>query len=167
MAALPAGITGLRFATRVAGLGSLGRPRFVALAAWSGGKIAREVKALIPSAWRWATGSQARGSDYARLLAAAIRAPDPTVGVQGDWILRRLAPHCTRIDLGDLPAQHEEERLLRAMGFETANIHLGTPGARAAVLRQLRRRKERWLNDQARAFDEALARDWERWRQLG
>jgi uncharacterized protein (DUF2252 family) len=35
---------------RVSGIGSLGRPRYVALAEWHGGKIAREAKALVPSA---------------------------------------------------------------------------------------------------------------------
>ena len=37
---------------RVSGLGSLGHPRFVALADWQGGKIAREAKALVPSLQR-------------------------------------------------------------------------------------------------------------------
>lgn len=39
---------------RVAGVGSLGRPRFVAIAEWTGGLIAREAKALVPSAAVWA-----------------------------------------------------------------------------------------------------------------
>ena len=39
---------------RVSGVGSLVRPRFVALADWQGGKIAREEKALGPSACAWA-----------------------------------------------------------------------------------------------------------------
>src|SRR5438445_6302135 len=39
-----------RIVHRVAGLGSLGRQRFVALAAWRGGRVAREAKALAPLA---------------------------------------------------------------------------------------------------------------------
>ncbi|HEY2019230.1 MAG TPA: DUF2252 family protein, partial [Bryobacteraceae bacterium] len=39
---------------RVAGLGSLGRERYVAIADWRGGSIAREAKALAPSACVWA-----------------------------------------------------------------------------------------------------------------
>ena len=38
---------------RIAGLGSLGRQRFVALADWRGGLIAREAKALAVSACLW------------------------------------------------------------------------------------------------------------------
>ena len=43
-----------RVAHRVAGLGSLGRERYVALADWDGGRVAREAKALVPSACFWA-----------------------------------------------------------------------------------------------------------------
>src|SRR5262249_34994641 len=50
---LPAGAKVLRFASRVRGGGSLGRPRFVVIASWRGGRIAREAKALVPSAWDW------------------------------------------------------------------------------------------------------------------
>src|SRR6266705_1105637 len=44
--ALPEGDLKVRIVHRVAGLGSLGRQRFVALAVWRGGRIAREAKAL-------------------------------------------------------------------------------------------------------------------------
>jgi hypothetical protein len=47
---------GLRYRLlhRTAGLGSLGRQRWAAIAEWRGGLIAREVKAIAPSAWVWA-----------------------------------------------------------------------------------------------------------------
>lgn len=46
---------------RVAGVGSLGCERFVALAKWKGGRIAREAKALVPSAYIW--GNDQKGSE--------------------------------------------------------------------------------------------------------
>ena len=49
-AAIPSGAVDVRIGARVAGVGSLGKPRFVALANWRGGPIAREIKALTPSA---------------------------------------------------------------------------------------------------------------------
>ena len=52
-ALLPESDLRYRVVRRVAGAGSLGRPRFVALADWRGGLIAREVKALAPSAAAW------------------------------------------------------------------------------------------------------------------
>src|SRR5205807_8879570 len=43
-----------RLLRRRAGLGSLGRERYVAVAEWRGGAVAREAKALAPSAAAWA-----------------------------------------------------------------------------------------------------------------
>ena len=47
---LPQGATLRRFATHAKGGGSLGRPRYFALAEWRGGRVLREAKALVPSA---------------------------------------------------------------------------------------------------------------------
>jgi hypothetical protein len=164
--AMPAGNLEHRLARRVAGLGSLGRPRTVAIAQWSGGYVAREAKAVAPSAWLWASGRS--GPARCRIpdiIARASRVPDPTVRLVGDWLIRRLAPHCTKIELVDLPRQRDEMRLLHAMGYETANVHLGTTGAAPRILADLRRRKGRWLHDVTKTFVAALDDDWTRWRE--
>ena len=44
-----------------------------------------------------------------------------------------------------LPEQRDEIRLLRAMGFETANVHLGSVKAKA-ILKDLKKRKGSWLH---------------------
>jgi hypothetical protein len=169
-AAMPPGVPIGRVCRRVAGMGSLGRPRFVALGAWGGGGIAREAKAIAPSAWVWATGRVGVGDDATALAPRGdVRVPDPTVHGAGGWLVRRLAPHCTRIEIAELPQEHDEERLLRAMGFETANIHLETRGARDAIRRELRAhagksRGAAWLDALARPLAEAVERDWEQWR---
>ena len=83
----------------------------------------------------------------------------------GRWLVRRLAPHCTRVELVDLPRERDEDRLLHAMGFETANVHLATRGARARIRRELRaRRGGGWLNDLAKTFSDVVASDWRRFR---
>jgi uncharacterized protein (DUF2252 family) len=165
--AMPARALPTRHTRRTAGIGSLGRPRFVGIAEWCGGQVAREAKAMAPSAWHWAAGRRAgdAGADaYTKLITRAVRVPDPTVHVVGGWLVRRLAPHCTRIELGELPSGHDEARLLYAMGFETANVHLGTPKAARAVRKELRARKERWLHDSAKGPTRELLRDWNAWR---
>jgi len=157
-----------RMAHRIAGLGSLGRPRFVALATVDGGLVAREAKALAPSAWHSATGGRARTIQYQAMLGQAVRAADPSlrVHVSGNdrWVVRRLAPHCARIEVTELARTRDEDRLLYAMGFETANVHLGTPGARAAIQRHLRRRPPDWLHRAAKPFVDAVLADWREWR---
>src|SRR5438876_1018604 len=100
-----------RIVHRVAGLGSLGRQRFVALAAWRGGRVAREAKALAPLAEK---------IHYDAILRRGVRCPDPCVRVDGAWLVRRLAPDCSRVKLNELPRKRDEERLLSAMGWEAA-----------------------------------------------
>jgi hypothetical protein len=152
-----------RVAHRIAGVGSLGRERFVALATWGAARIAREIKAQAPSAASWATGrKESSPAACATILEHAVRAPDPFFSVRNGWIVRRLSPDCSRIDLDQLPRERDERRILRAMGFETANMHLGTPGARIAS--DLRRRRGRWLVRAARIMARATEADWRAWR---
>jgi len=77
--------------------------------------------------------------------------------------MRRLAPDCTRIELADLPDQRDEVRLVRSMGFETANVHLGTGDARA-LLRDVKRRRRPWLRHAGLVMVDQVDRDWSAFR---
>jgi hypothetical protein len=140
-----------------AGLGSLGRRRFTALAEWRGGMIAREAKELRLSAWHWERegmrcltpdlsppsaergttktdkgGKQDRGSaiedrlSFAEVIRKAVRVAHPFSAIHGHWLIRRLAPDCSRVELESLLNVKDELKLLHAMGWETANVHLRT-----------------------------------------
>jgi uncharacterized protein (DUF2252 family) len=151
---------------RVAGLGSLGHLRVLALASWSGGWVAREAKALAPSACVWAqSGAKSEKILYSEILARAIRVPDPFLHIYDTFLVRRLAPDCSRILLASLPEDHDEARLLQAMGFETANIHLGSRAAIPAVIRDLKDRPRRWLHRASKKMLKAIFRDWKKWRE--
>jgi hypothetical protein len=152
------------FFLRASGLGSLGRLRVVAVTDCSGGKIAREVKALAPSACAWAAVGGTWKLLYSTLLKNAIRSRDPFVQVKDSWLVRRLAPHCCRIELEDLPKSRDEYRLLHAMGWETANIHLGSPEYLTAIKRDLAKRETNWLRDAANEMVKATEHDWKDWR---
>jgi hypothetical protein len=154
------------FVHRVAGLGSLGRQRYVAIAMWRGGKIAREAKALAPSACVFAkSGKVTNRILYQQILDKSIRCPDPWVRLRGRWIVRRLAPDCSRIELSALPEERDEIKLLQSMGYETANIHLGTVKARD-ILKDLKKRPAGWLYNAARQMVDMVAADWAHWRKL-
>lgn len=163
---LPGGGGGARIMSRRAGLGSLGRPRLVAITDWKGGAVAREVKALLPSAWAWASAGTdaAAGIRYSDLLEIAVRGPDPATSVHGRWLVRRLAPDCTRIELADLPAERDESHLLHSMGWELGNVHLGTLGAAAAITADLCDRPAGWLADAAELMTSDTRLDWTAWR---
>ncbi len=76
-----------RLARRVAGLGSLGRQRLVAIADFHGGKIAREAKMLVPSAAFWAATN----------LAARLRSGTRLCS-RGAYVVP--IPSCCFVDVG-------------------------------------------------------------------
>ena len=155
-----------RLARRRAGLGSLGRLRVVAVADWKGGRTAREAKALTASAQQWLHSKRAPEEIlYAAILRRSVRCSDPYVQMRGHWIVRRLSPSCSRIELETLGTSRGELRLLDAMGRETANIHLGTEEKRRAILKDLRRRKGNWLLGAAQAMTEIMEKDWKVWKE--
>jgi len=162
-AALPEKCLEIQVGHRVAGLGSLGKPRYVALAEWHGGPIAREAKSLTPSAFAWAAREREPRHYYAKLLNAAIRCPDPMFRVRGNWIIRRLSPECGRVELVGLPKPHDDVRLLHAMGWETANVHW-TGGKRSKAVAADARRRGAWLFRAASDMLEATLEDWHQWK---
>ncbi len=154
-----------RIVHRIAGLGSLGRERYVGIATCRGARIAREAKALAPSACVWAaTEKISERIRYQEALDKSVRDLDPFVKLRGSWIVRRLAPDCSRVELASMPKERDESRLLRAMGFETANVHLGSPRAAKAILRDLGKRPADWLHKAAAAMVKATTADWKEWR---
>jgi hypothetical protein len=162
-ASLPDPAVRYTVARRVAGVGSLGRPRFVALADWNGAQIAREAKAAVPSAAAFAGSGRVRANDAARLLATSVRAPDPFFTIRGGWLVRRLAPDCTRIEIGDLPRRRDEKNILRAMGWEIGNVHVR--GGRTRILADLDRRPRQWLRRAAETMAATTYDDWLAWRR--
>jgi uncharacterized protein (DUF2252 family) len=161
--ALPERDLAFRIVHRQAGLGSLGRQRFTALADWRGGTIAREIKPLTTSAWQWSSARRAKRLQYEAIIRGAVRVADPFLAVHDGWVVRRLAPDCSRVELVKVGAASAECRLLWMMGWETGNVHLGLPRQRQAILRDLGRRKSDWLYVAARAMRGATMKDWRQW----
>jgi hypothetical protein len=154
-----------RIVLRQAGLGARGHQRYVALLIWNGGLLAREAKALAPSAAAWLAQESSPQIYYEQILKRAIRVPDPLFRVKGKWLVRRLAPDCSRVELASLPKRRDEERLLFCMGWETANIHLGSKGAAPRVLKDLANRPTGWLFRSAKAMRDVIGDDWKAWRK--
>ena len=132
------------------GLGSLGRRRYTAVTtSRKGGREAREIKALLPSALYWLTKQRDMPSQTATLLQHVVRIPDPYFQVHDHWLLRQLAPDIAKIDM---PKGADDKRLalapdlLRLMGRETANIHLGSRTRQQLLDRLQKLDKDRqWL----------------------
>jgi hypothetical protein len=150
------------------GLGSLGRRRFTAVETVSKGvHDAREAKALVPSALYWFRQQDRMPSQTATLLQHAIRIPDPYFQVHDHWLIRQLAPDIAKIEM---PADPRDKRLalapalLRLMGQETANIHLGSLSG-ADLERRLKDldRDERWFAAGTEAMTTSTRADQAAW----
>ncbi|HEY6271610.1 MAG TPA: DUF2252 family protein [Terriglobales bacterium] len=153
-----------RVVRRQAGLGSLGQQRFVAVADWKGGHIAREAKATLPSACTWLEGRQGKYQLYYEdAIKRAVRSHDPFQKIVGTWLIRRLSPDSNPIEIADLPKERDEETLLHAMGSEAANVHLGSAHQIGSILKDFERRKSNWLHSAAREMAKAVERDWQRY----
>jgi hypothetical protein len=147
-----------------AGMGSLGKPRFVALVQFQGAFLAREAKALTLPATTWA--QQQTESDKQRgkvILENCRRAPDPFYHFGDHWITRRLASRCSRIELPELKSVNELATLFRCMGAEAANIHLANPPAASAILADLKKRPSGWLKAAAAQLSDLITADWKIW----
>ncbi len=164
---LPARTHGITHRSRRAGEGSLGRFRAVALGTLDGALVAREAKATARSGWYFAHPHEVpRNPPTPSLpLPGAVRDLDPTVSVKESWIIRRLSPDCSRLELSSLAKRRDEERLVRAMGWETGNVHLATSEAIPGVLSHLDRLGKRWLERSSQAMVDDVMRDWKAWRK--
>jgi hypothetical protein len=154
---------------RSAGLGSLGRPRWVGQSDWKGGTVLREAKAVLPSAWNLShkpRASKIRVEDCAR---GRFRAIDPWYSLDGGGgiVVRRLSPNNRKIDAdADAEALADVDTLLlEAMGLEIANIHASSGEATAAIRADLKRLPKGWLANEAAAMAEVTQRDLKEWRK--
>lgn len=147
------------------GMGSLGKPRLVAMTRINDCWVAREAKALTAPATVSLQRISHNGSWMSDMLSKAVRCADPFLTIQGDWIVRRLAPRCSRVTLEHLKRIEDEELLFASMGAETANIHCGTPKSIDTIRKWLRSQKTDWLEAAAEAMVDATRQDWKVWRK--
>ena len=154
------------YVARRAGLGSLGHPRVVALAEHRGGLIAREAKALVGSAAGWVDDPDGDPTiHYEAIVAGAVRCADPFLEVHDGWVIRRLAPDCSRIEF-TITRPVDQPQLLYSMGIETANVHLGSGKRRVGAVRaDLEKRDSGWLKDGSKLMAQTTLQDQVAWRQ--
>jgi hypothetical protein len=175
--ALPKGADVVRFATRTAGGGSLGRPRYVAIADWRGGRMVREAKALVPSAWDWTHCSPNASPRFVDLAMAPMRAPDPNLTVTDGFLVRRLAPDSRKAELSKHPGDQLQDtvleklevkniplqnKLLTAMGREIGPLHAATADVQA-VKTDLNGRNADWLHVASKKAADAVKEDFKAW----
>jgi len=160
-ASLPADARLERFASRAKGGGSLGRPRFVAIAMWRSGRIVREAKTLVASGWDWAHGNLETRSQFLTAANGTFRAPDPFLRIEAGFILRRLTADSRKADHED-DGGSPDIKLIEAMGFDLASVHVAASDPQA-VLTDLNARSSNWLAKAVEAMAASVKNDYDEW----
>ncbi len=163
-AALPPGARILHLAPRTAGTGSLGRPRWVALAEWRGGLVAREAKAVVASGWVLPPDRGHRAIRSLEAATSAFRVPDPWYGVADHIAVRRLSPSNRKIEVAKDPGLLLAPAMLTAMGHEIASLHRANSAAKP-LCRQLDALPGRWLKRAAEAAADMTKSDFQAWKR--
>jgi hypothetical protein len=161
--AMPEPRLSITTAPRRAGAGSLGRPRWVGTAEWRGGPVLREAKALVTSAWVRARGSNDDTIRCSEIANGRFRPVDPWYKIKNGVVVRRLSPNNRKIEVGDGSSGMFGRDMLQMMGFELANVHLGTAPRQEAIRRDLAKRKASWLTVNARKAADATTQDYKDW----
>jgi hypothetical protein len=154
----------IKTARRSAGTGSLGRPRWVGTADWRGAPIAREAKALVTSAWSRAHGRSNREGRSSEIANGRFRPLDPWYRIKNNVVVRRLSPNNRKIEVEIGESTLFTSDMLQTMGFELANVHLGTAERRDAIKRDLEKRKRGWLTANARKASDATTQEYKDWK---
>lgn len=155
--ALPDPMTAFEAKPRLAGTGSLGRPRFVAYVEWRGGPVLREVKALLQSGWSLKHNPSDKAIHTGAIAAGRARSPDPRYQVSGKLLVRRLSPNSRKIEVdGDVQLLLAPD-MLDLMGFEIANCHADDASHISGIVADLDKRGPDWLRAAARAVAVAVS----------
>ncbi|MEO9320715.1 MAG: DUF2252 family protein [Nitrososphaera sp.] len=157
---------------RVAGMGSLGHLRFVAI--YQGqkkddsreepGYCAQELKELGPPATCWQEG---RKWDRKVLQRTLEMTDDASRQIAEGWLVRRIAPDCVKLELTMLPAIRKKSLLLCSMGAELGNVHLRANSSRGhlgAIADDLGSRDSEWLYSACKTVVQEITTDWQSFR---
>jgi hypothetical protein len=145
---------------RVAGVGSLGRPRWVGrVDNWRGGPVVREAKALLVSSWYRIHDPAQDTICGAAAASGRHRAPDPWYAIRDRIVVRRLSPNNRKIDAGEAAFAQVSAAVLETMGIELANVHLGS-GDRHGIAADLAARRPEWLAGLAKRMAAAVSGDY-------
>jgi hypothetical protein len=77
----------------------------------------------------------------------------------------QASPNSNPIEVDALPKKRDDEKLLHAMGTETANVHLGIRPRVKSILKDLHRRRANWLRSAAKEMAKQTFADREEYKK--
>ena len=154
-----------RVVHRTAGLGSLGRRRFTALADWRGGSIARETKELIVSAWGWEDPPPAKKRFFTRRSCESGARPRSVFSnrriVDRAPVGALLQPH----RIGASAGEARREETAARDGPRNGQCPLRRHGNARRDRPRSFQRGPKWLATAAHAMADDVTRDWNDWKK--
>lgn len=162
--AMPENAQDVKFLRRTAGLGSLGRPRVVALAKWGDSFVCREAKRVAPPASYWARGHHKQKKiNVMAIVRKEERVPDPFFHIRGKWVVRRLSPHCGKIELSSFSKEKTILKLVAAMGAAIGNLH-GASSDKKLLAKDARDRSKD-IRKAINKMTDLTIKDWLAWKK--
>jgi len=150
------------YAPRAKGGGSLGRPRYIAVAVWRGGRIVREAKALLPSAWDFVHKKDGWPPRFREMVDGPFRAPDPFLDIRGRFLFRRIAPDSRKLDFGGEIPKQLQGLFLEAMGHDIGSIHAASE-TREEIAAHVKALPAGWLKEASERAAVLVAKDFKAW----
>ena len=118
----------------------------------------------MTSAWSRAHGPGNREVRAGEIANGRYRPHDPWYRIKNNVVVRRLSPNNRKIEVEKGKSTLFTRDMLETMGFELANVHLGTAERRDAIRRDLEKRKRGWLTANARAASDATTQEFKDWK---
>jgi hypothetical protein len=87
------------------------------------------------------------------------------VRLSAKWLVRQLAPDSSPIEIETMSGQKDQGKLLHAMAWETANVHLGAARAGARISADLQSRSRKWLRTAVKDVAAATIVDLKAWKK--
>ena len=118
----------------------------------------------MESAWSRAHRLSNRGVRVGEIANGRFRPLDPWYRIKDNVVVRRLSPNNRKIEVEKGKSTLFTSDMLQTMGFDLANVHLGTAERRDAIKRDLENRKRGWLTANARKASDATTQEYKDWK---
>lgn len=97
-------------------------------------------------------------------MLGRCRAPDPSLDLGEDHLLRRLSPNNRKLAFSEI-AERLRGRLIRAMASDLAAVHAGASDL-TAIRADLGARPRRWLADAGHRVAQWAEQEWKAYRRM-
>jgi hypothetical protein len=165
LAAMPDADVKMNVKARTGGTGSLGRPRWVALAEWKGGPVVSEARAVVPSAWVLVPGRSIDKIAIMEIPQGRYRAPIPGITLQGKCDRPASVSQRAEDRVGERRGDTLGRRDAEGDGPRTGKRSPRNRDRSAVIEQDLNDRADRWLVRATEKAADATKQEFKQWKK--